>query len=312
MTEDKLINRYFKTALNKSDVSIGIGDDAAVLDVPDAYQLVVSVDTLLPDVHFPKNLAPQDIASRALAVCVSDLAAMGAIPKWLTLALTLPQAEHHWLENFSQALHSGCQNYQMQLVGGDTVKGPLSISLQVMGIVETSGAMSRSGAQVGDSIYVSGFLGGAALALEKIQLGKLTDSELINYFIRPQARVTLGRTLRSLATSCMDVSDGLLIDLKRLLKASHCGADIELDKVPLHLALENISIAKALDYATRGDDYELLFTVPGDKEAQLTKLVADKEITLSKIGVINSGLELHSSLHGQAYSISGSGYQHFK
>jgi len=225
INEFELIKRYFQqTIVSRRDVVCGIGDDAALLQCSPEQLLVVSTDTLIEGVHFPQTTTAQDLAYKALAVNLSDLAAMGAEPAWFTLALTLPTPDPSWLAHFSQGLFQLAQQFNIQLVGGDTTRGPLSITIQVLGQVPAHQALLRQGAQAGDKIYVSGTLGDAGLGLE-VSLGKRQVSETASQFVlqrlnRPFPQVQLGLALRGLASSAIDISDGLLADLDHLWKAA--------------------------------------------------------------------------------------------
>lgn len=315
MTEDELIKEYFFSLSESADVSLGIGDDAAILNVPANHQLVTSVDTLLEGVHFPESFPPyflpQDVASRAVAVCVSDLAAMGATPKWLTLALSLPEVNREWLHAFSQSLHTHCAAYGLHLVGGDTVKGGLALTLNVMGIVATGQALRRDTAQVDDLVYVSGSLGGAAFALSKLLAKSDIKPELLACFTQPQARIELGQALIPVASSCMDVSDGILLDAARLATASGLGIQIDLDKLPLNPELQALAFEAAVKFATGGDDYELLFTVPPQNADKLASLEKRLGIPLTHIGRMTEKLGLDSRYKDKTYVPESRGYQHF-
>jgi len=289
MNEDQLIQTFFKTDSLDPSVVLGIGDDAAVLEVPEGFQLVISTDTLIEGRHFPRGYPAAAVASRAVGVCISDLAAMGAIPKWVTMSLVLPQVESSWLETFSHSLHDSLRNYSVSLVGGDTVKGDLSLSLSVMGVVETGYALRRDSAQVGDDIYVSGSLGGSAFALYRLLAKENGNDSVMQQFSAPQARVILGRSLLRIASACMDVSDGILLDLSRLLDMSQLGAEVYLEQFPLHPAINNLALDTQIQFATSGDDYELLFTA----------------------GKLVSGSDLVTLSNGRVFDIEKHGYQHF-
>ena len=283
MDEFDLIETYFRwdNFSDNSDeveaVIIGIGDDAAVLKLESNQQLVTSIDTLISGVHFPEQTSPAAIAHKALTVNLSDIAAMGAKAKWFTLALTLPDVDHAWLKEFSSSLKNLAEQTSVSLVGGDTTRGPLSISIQVMGTVENNHSLLRSGAKPGDKIFVSGTLGDAAVGLSSVQGSFARDSldsdilELtaedkafcearLNY---PTARLDESEVIKQYATSCIDVSDGLLQDLGHILKKSKVSAVIDPHLVPLSNSLQKLPQEKALQHALNGgDDYELLFTVP--------------------------------------------------
>ncbi len=313
MSEDQLIKNYFLPPESHAmrDVTLGIGDDCAILDIPKNYQLVTSVDTLLEDVHFPKNFNPKDLAARAVAVCVSDLAAMGAQARWMTLALSIPENNSHWLADFSQSLHSACAYYEISLVGGDTVKGKLSISLTVMGIVETGTALRRDTAQAGDLLYVSGSLGGSAFALSKVLQKQEVAPEILSAYIQPKARLKLGQNLIGIANACMDISDGIIIDAERLANASALSVDIQMEKLPLHKALSTMPIEQAVNFATQGDDYELLFSVSVSKQDVLAELAVTLNLSLTCVGSLSASTENSYTLNNQLYTTKSKGYSHF-
>ncbi|MBT8141311.1 MAG: thiamine-phosphate kinase [Gammaproteobacteria bacterium] len=312
MTEDELIQTFFTSDVTDPYVILGVGDDAAILQVPDAHQLITSVDTLLEGVHFPSNFDPELLASRCLGVTLSDLAAMGATPKWITLSLSLPEVDTAWLQIFSRALKRECQAYAVQLVGGDTVKGPLALSLTVMGIVASGQALRRDQANVGDQLYVSGCLGGAMFALECLQNNLDCNQELLQHYTAPQARVLLGQKLLGHANSCMDISDGLLLDASRLARTSKVGIQIAMEKLPLHPALAALDLDKRLKLACAGDDYELLFSAP-DTEAEFLKGLSQRlGLPISCIGEITAGEGVTTTLYDQPYQQSDTGYQHFR
>lgn len=268
--EFELIARYFdRVTSSRRDVEKGIGDDCALLSVPEKQSLAISTDTLVAGIHFLADIHPADLGYKALAVNLSDLAAMGADPAWLTLALTLPEVDESWLESFSDSLFELLDYYDMQLIGGDTTRGPLSMTLGIHGLVPQGRALRRSGARIGDWIYVTGTLGdsaaGLALLLGQEQLSNPAAHEaLIKRHLRPIPRILQGQALRDLASSAIDISDGLISDLGHVLKASDCGARINLDALPLSEPLkQNFSPEQCLLWAlSGGEDYELCFTVP--------------------------------------------------
>lgn len=301
MNEFDLINEYF-------DWNTGIGDDCALIDVGAYQQLVTSVDTLIEDVHFPANTSAQDIAYKALAVNLSDLAAMGARPDYFTLALSLPNIDKQWLQSFSSSLKKLATKHHIRLVGGDTSKGTLSITINATGTIQGP-VLMRTGAQVGDSIFVSNTLGDAALAWQQIQNQQTPSIALLKHFNRPQPQIKLGQSLLGVANSCIDVSDGLQQDLSHILTCSKVGASIDLDAFPLSIEVADY-IEKTQDWCIAlagGDDYELCFTVP---EAQLESIgVIEKKlgVVLTKIGVITDKQRLEiKGLRGACQS-----YQHF-
>ncbi|MEJ4042859.1 thiamine-phosphate kinase [Erwinia sp. SLM-02] len=268
--EFELIARYFdRVTSSRRDVEKGIGDDCALLSVPEKQSLAISTDTLVAGIHFLADIHPADLGYKALAVNLSDLAAMGADPAWLTLALTLPKVDESWLESFSDSLFELLDYYDMQLIGGDTTRGPLSMTLGIHGLVPQGRALRRAGARIGDWIYVTGTLGdsaaGLALLLGQAELSDPAAHEaLLKRHLRPIPRILQGQALRDLATSAIDISDGLISDLGHVLKASDCGARINLDALPLSAALkQHFSPEQSLRWAlSGGEDYELCFTVP--------------------------------------------------
>jgi len=287
MNEFDLINQYF-------DWGTGIGDDCALIDVDAHQQLVTTVDTLIERVHFPVDTSPADIAYKALAVNLSDLAAMGAMPNYFTLALTLPNIDEQWLEDFSSSLKALATKYNIKLIGGDTTKGTLSITINATGTIQGV-ALMRSGAKVGDGVFVSNVIGDAALAWKQIQSQKLPSRSLLTQFNRPEPQVKLGQALLGVASSCIDISDGLEQDLSHILTHSKVGASIDLDALPLSDEVEQY-IADTGDWCVAlagGDDYELCFTVPKSQLGTTQSIEKELGVILTKIGVIvESGLEI--------------------
>ena len=320
VSEFGLIQRFFnQEKQSRPDVMHGIGDDAAVLQVPEGQQLVVTTDTLVLDRHFPKNTLAADIGYKALAVNLSDLAAMGAEPAWVLLALTLPTADEAWLAQFSQGFFSLLQQFNLQLVGGDVTQGPLSITVQAMGFVPSGKALLRSGAKPGDRIYVTGTLGDAGLALACLQkkisvnLSKKQSQYVMQRLNRPEPRIACGLALRGIASSAIDISDGLAADLDHILVASQVGAAVDVAKLPLSEALHELPREKALQLAlSAGDDYELCFTVPPTCEAQLQHGLKNIACPVTCLGVINKepGLSLYD-VNGSPFVLKQTGFQHF-
>ncbi len=276
MDEFELIERYFaKVGPLRNDVALGVGDDAALLTVPAGHELVACTDTLVDGRHFPVGTRADDVGWRALAVNLSDLAAMGAAPAWATLALTLPAIDEDWLEGFVSGFAALATAHQVALVGGDTTRGPLTITVQALGLLPCGSALRRSGARPGDLIYVTGWPGDAAAGLALIE-GRLAGQgadrgALEGKFRRPEPRVSFGQRLRGVASAAIDVSDGLAQDLGRLASASGVAATIRAAELPLSRALYALAgEARARDFALGGgDDYELLFTVPPAARAAL-------------------------------------------
>ncbi len=285
--EFRLIERIRElTVQSRDDVRIGIGDDAAVLAVPVGQELVVAIDTMVAGVHFPHGTAAADIGWKALAVNLSDLAAMGASPAWALLAMTLPGADNDFVEAFAEGFSRLAKPHRLALVGGDTTRGPLTISVAVHGFVPPGQAIRRDGARVGDVVLVTGTLGDAAAGLHALQHPlKADDSRaglrdfLIERLNRPTPRLAAGAALREQATACIDISDGLLADLGHICTASGVGAEIEAVRLPRSSALLDLhDEASALQFALHGgDDYELCFTVPASR-------VADVQADLSRMG----------------------------
>lgn len=304
-TEFELISRYFAPL-----VAEGVGgDDCAVLSLPAAHELVVSTDTLVCGVHFPTVCNAEWLAWRAVGCCGSDLAAMGAIPLGLTLALTLPSVDPTWLADFARGLAAATRNTAIPLLGGDTTQGPLSLTLTVLGAVPNGAALRRHGGQVGDRVWVSGRLGAAAAALTVLEQPERAPLLLEQYW-KPQPRLKLGRALLGLATAAIDISDGVLADLGHLCTASGCGARLDPTLLPLHpQAVSLLGEPHARELAlSGGDDYELCFTAPAAVDEQIAALAAGIGLELHCIGelVAAPGVSLtDGSAPRQA------GYQHF-
>jgi thiamine-monophosphate kinase len=306
--EFQLIQHYFVRANEAKGVITGIGDDGAVLR-PDAnLDLVAVIDTLVEGVHFPADLDAADIAYRAVAVNLSDIAAMGARPRWMTLALTLSQADEAWLDAFATGLFDAASEHDVALVGGDMTSGEKTVvSVQITGDVGKDAAILRSGASPGDTIYVSGTVGDAAAGLELMSAGR-SDNYLQNRFCRPSARVHYGQSLCGFASAAIDVSDGLFGDLGKLLAASDVGAEIDLRKLPLSAALQsNFDAEWQRRFAlSGGDDYELCFTAAGDS------LPDAGDLRITPIGQVTSGDSLVCRDESGIVEYEDSGYLHFQ
>lgn len=318
LTEFELIQQCFAeqaATSHNAGVILGIGDDCAILSPPAGQELLVSVDTLVAGVHFPESLSPAKIAGRCLAVNLSDLAAMGAVPSWFTLALTLPDANEKWLTDFSRGLFALAGQYGISLVGGDTTRGPLSITIQVQGYAPAGQALRRDGAMPGDLIYVSGSLGDAGGGLALALAGNDDDSDfLLRRFVSPEPRLRLGQQLRGVASAAIDISDGLLADLGHILTRSQVGAELQAEQLPISAELlAQVGPAQAQQLALgAGDDYELCFCVPADKVARLEAMAQTASVELSQVGVITkvAGLRVFDSI-GQPVEAPQAGYQHF-
>lgn len=316
--EFDIIQRYFcRQSLRRSDVTLGIGDDAAVTQVPNGKQLVIATDTLISGVHFFPDAAAKDIGHKALAVNLSDLAAMGAEPAWATLAITLPAVESEWLQDFSEGFFELADTYQMQLIGGDVTQGPLAITVQVMGFVAGDKLLCRDVAQAGDRIYVTGELGAAALALDhlsgEIKLNDTIAAAVLPRLHRPKPKVAEGLCLASIANAAIDISDGLLADLGHILHASQVGAMLHLEEIPVAAPLLNImDYQQALQYALRrGDDYELCFTVAPNHVDEIQQLSKKLACPMTAIGVITDTPGMYGQYQGHSSELTCEGYHHF-
>ena len=319
MKEFELINRFFiGRGITRRDVDIGIGDDCALVTVPEGCQLAVTTDTLVEGVHFFSDISPKALGHRVLAVNLSDLAAMGAEPAWISIGLTLPNVDETWMEQFTQGMHDIAEYYNVQLIGGDTTQGPLTITVCAKGIVPKGKALTRSGAKVGDWLFVTGDLGDAALAIEaRTQGWELSDDDrryVQKKFDYPAPQVAAGQVLRGLANSAIDISDGLLADLSHILTHSGVGATIHADKVPLSNALKNlpdeeVRLMLAMAY---GDDYQLLFTVSDSNSVAVERRLAEYGVTPTCIGQINANAGDISLLYkDKPWPFPATGFEHF-
>jgi thiamine-monophosphate kinase len=335
--EFELIDRYFARRNEARDaaagVILGIGDDAALLRVPDDRDLVAAVDTIVAGRHFLESADPRAIGHRALAVNLSDLAAMGATPAWATLALTIPHADRQWLAAFSAGLAALAERHGVVLVGGDTTAGPLTVSIQLLGVVPRGTALRRSGAASGDLLVVTGTLGdaGAGLWLARSAAGMATGvddppsaalaelepdavTELVRRYQYPTPRVAFGLAARGLATAAMDLSDGLVADLPKLAAASGLAAEIDVGQLPLSASLRTVTTpAQATVWALgAGDDYELLLAVPAERFAELARAGADLDLCVTQIGHLREGRGVIWTAAGRAFAPSVAGYDHFR
>ncbi|MBP7370957.1 MAG: thiamine-phosphate kinase [Arenimonas sp.] len=297
-------------------VLVGIGDDAAVCEVPDGMQVVISTDTLVSGVHFPADTAPTDIGYKSLAVNISDLAAMGAAPCWFSLALTVPEMDWPWLTQFSDGMLALAAEHQMQLIGGDTTQGPLAITITVQGLVPKGQARLRSLANVGDDIWLTGSIGDAAAALKQWQNKQLQSMKLRHRLDRPTARVSVGVAVREYVNAMLDVSDGLAQDLGHILQASGVGAEIELGRLPVSSSLLDFYPDDLERWALQlsgGDDYELCFTAPASNAFAIEMALAACGVTGSVIGHITESIGLRClTPEGEQFAFTQVGYQHFE
>ncbi|EGU9664574.1 thiamine-phosphate kinase [Salmonella enterica] len=319
--EFSLIARYFdRVRSSRLDVETGIGDDCALLNIPEKQTLAISTDTLVAGIHFLPDIDPADLAYKALAVNLSDLAAMGADPAWLTLALTLPDVDEAWLAAFSDSLFEQLDYYDMQLIGGDTTRGLLSMTLGIHGLVPAGRALKRSGAKPGDWIYVTGTLGDSAAGLAILRgdfrVGSWGDADyLVKRHLRPTPRILQGQALRDLASSAIDLSDGLISDLGHILQASNCGARIDLEALPDSEELwghANDPEQKLRWMLSGGEDYELCFTVPELNRGALDVALGHLGVPFTCIGQMTADIEGIAFVRdGEPVTFDWKGYDHF-
>ena len=333
--EFDLIQRYFTAQrVIRDDVVVAIGDDAAIVRVPSGMELAIAVDTLVEGVHFPAGIAATHIGYKALAVNLSDMAAVGAQPAWATLALTLPQSDAAWLADFCAGFFALAEKFNVALVGGDTTRGPLTLSVQILGLVPSGQALKRSGARPGDLICVTGTIGDAGLGLLQLCHGLDLPPDVAEFVVsrlhRPEPRVALGLALRGVATAAIDISDGLFADLNHLLEASGVGAIVDLTQLPLSVSFKSVTSILNEFLATQGspskkpwelyqlyagsagDDYELCFTLPPHARGELDHLAHFYETPITVIGVIEAQSTLRALIgNGDSAPLPVSGYQHF-
>ncbi|MCP4127948.1 MAG: thiamine-phosphate kinase [Gammaproteobacteria bacterium] len=319
LAEFDLIREFFShSAAGRDDVVLGVGDDCALLQPPVGMELAVTSDTLVEGVHFTAGADPEALGHKSLAVNLSDLAAMGAEPAWVSLALTLPSSNSDWLQAFSRGFLSLAKKHGVALIGGDTTSGPLSISVTAHGFVRPGTALRRSGASAGDQIYVTGTLGDAALALLARQGSYAVESgmaQLEQRLDRPQPRLAVGLALGQIATAAIDISDGLLSDLGHICASSGVGARVLLEMIPTSAQVRSY-LQQGGEWGTvvaAGDDYELCLTIPPGKDSLLRDIKAELDCDLVQVGevVLGSGVTCIDS-EGRTVSDLGSGYQHFR
>jgi thiamine-monophosphate kinase len=318
LSEFTLIERYFRNCgVRRSDVRLGVGDDAALLDSPAGCDLVAAIDTLVDGVHFPHGCPAASVGHRVLAVNLSDLAAMGAKPAWALLALTLPNIDEAWLEEFAAGFSALARSHDVALVGGDTTSGPLCATVQILGHVPRSQGLLRSGARPGDLVFVSGTPGDAAAGLA-VEQGRLQGAAEVTAYLRkrflyPSPRMALGKSLRSYASACIDVSDGLLGDVGKLAQASGCGVELSYKDLPVSEELvAAVGDSRARELAlTGGDDYELCFTVSPANVGQLRQELPPERWGYSLIGTVREPPGSVVIQDGNVMEFSHSGYDHF-
>lgn len=317
MDEVGIIDRFFaRRGMRRRDVPLGIGDDAAVVRAAAGQEWVVAMDVLNNGVHFPESTDPVSVGHKALAVNLSDVAAMGATPAWTTLGLTLPDVDEQWLAGFSEGFLELADRFDVQLIGGDTTRGPLSLAVQVIGEVGHAGYLRRGGARPGDVIYVSGSLGDAALGLQVANGTHDLPTEDAAYFLarlnRPSPRVELGCALAGRASAAIDISDGLAADLGHLCRASGIGATVNVEQVPLSAPLRRcLSTAGWAAVLAFGDDYELCFTVSPDSTSHVERLASALGESIAPIGRMG-GDQLEWRHRGEVFSLDEQGYRHFR
>jgi thiamine-monophosphate kinase len=317
MDEFGLIRQYFAGARVGSDVLVGIGDDCAVVVPPADRHMVMSIDTMVAGVHFPVGTRPERIGARVMCAALSDLAAMGARPHWFTLALTLPQADPDWLSEFSDGIFSVANQHDCSLIGGDTTRGPLCISVQVHGSVAPGKALLRSGARPDHTIYVTGNLGDGAAALSVLQkqmtVSPSASAYLDKRFFAPTPRILEGELLVDVASAAIDVSDGLYADLSRICEASGVGAVVDVMRLPVSPLWKGyVNEGKRIDWAlSGGDDYQLCFTVPAAHVAKVDAWIQDGYLVATAIGKITHKTDLVLMKNGAVFEAESKGFNHF-
>jgi len=322
MSEFDLIKQYFTKTTQHTN--LGIGDDAALISISAGCELAISTDMLVAGTHFFSDAAPYQLGWKSLAVNLSDMAAMGANPKWATLSIALPESNADWLAEFSKGFFACANAFNVDLIGGDTTRGPLTISVQIMGEVPNSLAIKRCGAQIDDDIWVSNQLGSAAFALAHLlgtqSIPNDSQTEYMLALHTPQPRVALGIALRNIATSAIDISDGLLSEVGHIVKASktqrnitEMGAVINLDHIPTTPYIQKNLNQPAFQkfVLAGGDDYELCFTAPCKQISALEALSNKLDLKLTKIGKITAKNGINVLNQQQRIHLEASGYNHF-
>jgi len=319
-SEFDVIKKYFTFADKREDVILAGGDDCAIVDIPTGSQLLVTTDTLISGVHFPEQTSAEDIAYKALMVNLSDLAAMGATPAWVTLAISLPVIDEVWISAFSAQLKTVLKDFNVSLIGGDITRGPLSITVQAMGLADKNQILRRDKAELDEKIFVTGFLGDAAIGLQAIE-DELNDEKLshcIERLNRPVAHIEFAEQLHRFSNCAIDVSDGLLADLGHILRASDCGAIIRLADIPISSSAKyyfekyNDNIIDWSMLLSRGDDYEICFTAKKDDHHALTALAEQRGLKLSCIGATSASKGIICfDKNGRRLLFSKDGFKHF-
>ncbi len=319
-SEFDVIKKYFTFSNSRDDVILPAGDDCACVSVPENKQLLITTDTLICGVHFPENTSPEDIAYKSLMVNLSDLAAMGATPTWVTLAISLPDINESWLQAFSNQFSAVLSKYSISLIGGDTTKGALSITIQAMGVCDYNRILRRDQAEPGDKIFVTGNIGDASIGLQAVS-NQLDDKNLlpcVNSLNRPEARVNFAEELTLYSKCAIDVSDGLVADLGHIINASCCGANINLTDIPLSSSAQyyfDFYHKSTIDWSmvlTQGDDYELCFTANKENESAVKTLAKKHRLKVTCIGEITESNELvFTDINNEVISFSSTGFKHF-
>ena len=318
MKEFDLIKKYFTDqAVNRKDVQLGIGDDCAVICPPERQKIAVTTDTLVAGVHFPLQTSAKAIGHKAIAVNLSDLAAMGAEPSWISLAITLPEVDENWISDFCNAVFELCEYYNVQLIGGDTTRGPLSITVTAQGLLPLDKQLTRSTGSPGDWLYVTGNIGDAALALKHV-LGEFTIEaqhlkKLQKKLDFPKPQVLAGQAIRDYASAAIDLSDGLVADLRHICQASKVGANIVLEDLPLSFELiDSVGVEQAIELAlSGGDDYELLFTVSEDNKVGVETALSNCGVTATCIGQLNGNNVITTTVNNKPVVLRNEGFEHF-
>lgn len=314
--EFDLIARHFTRPARNA--VLGVGDDCALVDVSNGMDLAVSTDTMVSGTHFFPDVDPETLGHKALAVNLSDMAAMGAMPYWTTLALTMPEVNHEWLTKFAKGFFDLAEEFGVTLIGGDTTKGPLTLTVTIMGEVPAGAALRRNGAKPGNDIWVSGNLGDAALAVAhrrgQVRLSEGEYMEAVMRLYEPMPRVSLGQALRGLATSAIDISDGLLADLDHVCSLSGVGATVEADRLPVStIGAAHIDAPAGLTaIVAGGDDYELCFTAPASARDSIEDLTEVVRVPLTRIGEVREGRGVSLlGADGKPIAVTGRGFDHF-
>lgn len=312
MDEFALIEQFFTgRGVRRDDVRLGIGDDAAVTSVDDGFELVIATDTICEGTHFLPGTSPHALGHRCLAVNLSDLAAMGAEPLWCSLALSLPEAEPDWIREFANGFFTIAERFGVALIGGDTVCGPLAMTVTVHGRVKSGQAIRRNGARAGDLVYVTGAPGYAAAGLRLLRSSGAkvdTGSHQVKCFLYPEPRVSEGRALSGLATAMIDVSDGLMVDVSRMFAASGLGAQMDIVDLPLISDGTSDGLELTLN---GGDDYELCFCVPAERESEFGQRAVDWRCPVTRIGETQQTEGIGWFIDGQPCNTSFRQFKHF-